>query len=80
MKLVPDRMKPSNRAQTNLVGLILGVTISAIVGIAVAIPVINDVIASANMSGTTAIVANLIPLFIVLIVLVGVASPLMNRM
>ena len=66
--------------QTNLAGLILGIVIAGIMGVAVAIPVLNDVIASANLSGTTATVVGLIPLFIGLLVLVAVASPLMNRM
>lgn len=66
--------------QTNLAGLILGIVIAGIMGVAVAIPVLNDVINSANLSGTTATVVGLIPLFIGLLVLVAVASPLMNRM
>jgi len=66
--------------QTNLAGLVLGIVIAGIMGIAVAIPVLNDVINSANLTGTTATVVELIPLFIGLLVLVAVASPLMNRM
>jgi len=66
--------------QTNLAGLILGIVIAGIMGVAVAIPLLNDVIADANLSGTTATVVGLIPLFIGLLVLVAVASPLMNRM
>jgi len=66
--------------QTNLAGLILGIVIAGIMGVAVAIPVLNDVINDANLSGTTATVVGLIPLFIGLLVLVAVASPLMNRM
>ncbi|WP_435125399.1 hypothetical protein [Halobaculum sp. D14] len=66
--------------QTNLSGLILGIVIAGIMGVAVAIPVLNDVIASANLTGTTKTVVGLIPLFIGLLVLVAVASPLMNRM
>lgn len=66
--------------QTNLAGLILGIVIAAIMGVAVAIPVINDVTADANLTGTTATVVELIPLFIGLLVLVAVGSPLMNRM
>lgn len=60
-------------------GLIIGLTIAAVVAIAAAIPVISDVTASANLSGTTATVVNLIPLFIGLLLLVAIASPLMQR-
>jgi hypothetical protein len=65
--------------QTNLVGLIIGITVAAIVGVAVAIPVMNDVIATANLSGTTATVVGLLPLFVGLMLLVAIASPLMRR-
>jgi hypothetical protein len=68
------------RAQgTNLVSLFIGILIAAVIGISVAIPVINDTIANANLSGTTATVVGLLDLFIGLMLLVGLASPLMRR-
>lgn len=72
-------LKGHDRGQSNLVGLIIGLTIAAVVAIAAAIPVISDVTVSANLSGTTATVVNLIPLFIGLLLLVAIASPLMSR-
>jgi VIT1/CCC1 family predicted Fe2+/Mn2+ transporter len=68
------------RGQTNLVGLILGVTVAAIVGVGVAVPIINDVVSSANLTGTDALIAGFISTFLILLLLVAVASPLMNRM
>lgn len=55
------------------VSTLLGVVIAVIVVVAVAIPVTNDVIANANLNGTTATVVNLIPLFFGLSGLVLVA-------
>lgn len=72
----------ANRGQTrgtNLVGLIMGILIAAIVGVAAAIPVIQDVIDSANLTGNVATIVGLIPLFIGLLLLVALASPLMRR-
>lgn len=57
----------------------IGVLISVIVGVQVVIPVVNDAIASSNVSGTTQTVLGLIPLFIGLLILIGVAAPLMRR-
>lgn len=42
----------------------VGVLIYTIISVAVAIPVTNEVINNANLTGTTATVVNLIPLFI----------------
>jgi hypothetical protein len=68
-----------DRGQTNLVGLVIGVMIAAIVVVNVAIPVINDALNNSNASGSTAIILGLIPLFLGLLLMVSVASPLMNR-
>lgn len=69
-----------DRAETgNLAGLIIGITIAAVVGVAVAIPVINDVVADSNATGTTLTVLDLLDLFVGLLILVAIASPLMRR-
>lgn len=68
------------RGQNNLVGLILGVTVATIVGVGVAVPIIVDTVAQANLTGTDALIAGFIPTFLILLLLVAVASPLMNRM
>ena len=73
-------LKHDNQAQsTNLVGLFIGLMIAAIVAIQVFIPVVNDAVASANLSGTTATVVELLPLFAGLLLLIALASPLMRR-
>lgn len=80
--LRPSRggFRTATRAQgTNLVGLILGLMVAAIVVIAVFIPVVNDVIASANLTGSTATIVGLLPLFGALLLLVALARPLMAR-
>lgn len=73
--------KMGNRAQAggNLTGLIIGVAVAAIVGIGVGIPIINDVIASANLSGITATVVDFIPIMLGLLIFVAAASPIMRR-
>jgi len=51
-----------------------------IIGVGVAIPVVNDILAQSNVSGTTALILGLIPLMIGVMLLVSLASPLMGRM
>lgn len=68
------------RAQsTNLVGLFIGLLIAAIVAIQVFIPVVSDAIANSNVTGTTASILELLPLFAGLLLLVALAAPLMRR-
>lgn len=57
-----------------LVDAIIELTVAIIVIVAVGIPVTQSVIASANLTGTTATVVGLIPLFFGLLALVSVAS------
>jgi len=64
---------------SNLTGLIIGIAVAAIVGIGVGIPIINEVTASANLSGITATVVNFIPIMLGLLVFVATASPIMRR-
>jgi len=74
------RMKArGKRAQTNLTGLMIGVLIATIVAVQVFIPVVNDAVASSNLSGTTETVVSLLPLFAGLLLLISLASPLMRR-
>jgi biopolymer transport protein ExbD len=49
------------------------------VGVGVGIPIINDVISSANLSGITATVVGFIPIMLGLLIFVAAASPIMNR-
>lgn len=77
------KLKGAERAQmgggSNLVGLFMGLLIAAIVAISVFIPVVNDTISSANVSGNTATILELLPLFAALLLLIALASPLMRR-
>lgn len=76
---IAARLQTADRAQSNIGGLFIGILVAAIIGIAVAIPVINDVIDDANLTGTEATVVALIPLFIGLLLLIALAGPLMRR-
>lgn len=64
---------------SNLVSLFIGVMIAAVIAIQVVIPVINDALASSNVSGITATILGLVTTFIGLLLLISVASPLMRR-
>lgn len=72
-------LRGATRGQGNIGSLFIGVMVAAILGIGVAIPVILDVINNSNVSGTTATVLNLVPLFVALLLLVALAGPLMRR-
>jgi len=75
-RLAPSRRE--ERAQTsNLTNLVIGIMISGIVIMRVFIPVISD--AASNLTGTEATIANLLPLFAVLLLLIALASPLTGR-
>lgn len=62
-----------------MASLFVGVLVAAILGIGVAIPVILSVINDAAVSGTTATVLNLLPLFVALILIIAIAQVLMRR-
>jgi uncharacterized protein YacL len=53
-----------------MVGLIIGIVMS----VAVAIPVTEDVVTSANLTGTTKTIVEIIPVFVALIPMVLVAG------
>lgn len=53
--------------------------IAVILGVSVAIPVIQDSINESNVSGTTQTILELVPLFIGLLLLIALAGPLMRR-
>lgn len=57
-----------------MVGTIIGLVVAIIVLVAVAIPVSQEVIDAANLTGTTATVVELIPLFLGLLGLLMVAA------
>ena len=59
--------------------MFIGILIAAIVVLQVFIPVIDEMIASSGIDGTTLQVAELLPLFASLILLIAMAGPLMRR-
>lgn len=69
----------ANRGQGNLSSLFIGIMVATIIGVAVVIPVINDTIEQSNISGTELTIIGLIPLFVALLLLISLASPLMKR-
>ena len=71
----------ADRAQTtNIAGLFIGIMVAVIIGVDVVIPVITDSIANSSVSGNTETILDLLPLFIALLLLIALASPLMNRL
>lgn len=77
----PDRdLATDSRGQTNMVGLFIGIMIASIVAVDVMIPVIlNSVSNLTGASDNTVRILELIPLFAGLLLLVGMAGPLMKR-
>lgn len=67
-------MKMTRKAQGGLVAAFIGILVAVIVGVGVAVPVVQDTIQNASLTGTTLTIANLIPLMIVLVLFVAVAS------
>lgn len=71
----------TERAQAggNLVALVVGIAVAVIVAVGVAIPITNDVISSANLTGITATVVGFIPVMLGLLIFVATAAPIMRR-
>lgn len=64
----------SKKGLSGTAGAVISVVIAIVVIVAVAIPVTNDVISDQNLTGTTATLVELIPLFLGLAGLVVVAA------
>ena len=60
-------------------GKVIGVVIAIIVVAVVAIPIINGVIEDQNITGTTATILNVIPIFLILAVLMAVVYMFLNK-
>lgn len=69
------------RAQSrgNLVSLVIGIAVAVIVGVGVAIPITNDVINSANLTGLTATIVGFIPVMLGVLIFVATVGPIMSR-
>jgi len=69
--LLHKKIRKENKCNKGaVVGQIIGLTIAIIVIVAVSIPVVDQVITDANLTGTTATVVGLIPMFLGLAALV----------
>lgn len=75
------QMGKYDRGQSNLVELMVGLLLAGIIAMAVFIPVWTDVLndVSANLTGTQQTIAELIPLFIIILILVAAVAPLRRR-
>lgn len=69
----------SDRAQGNLVSLVIGIAVAVIVGVGVSIPIVNDVINTANLTGLTATIVGFIPVMLGVLIFVATVGPIMNR-
>ena len=61
-------------AQQGLVGAFIGIMVATIIGVGVAIPVIQDTITNASLTGTTLTFVNLLPLLLAVVLLVAIAA------
>lgn len=84
--MIPNKLRAlargTDRGQVsggNLVGLAIGIAVAVIVTVGVAIPITNDVIASSNLTGITALIVGFIPVMLGLMVFVATAAPIMAR-
>jgi uncharacterized membrane protein required for colicin V production len=59
---------------SNLVGALIGVMVAVIVGVAVTIPVIQDTINNANLTGITQTIVSYLPLMIAVVIFAAIAS------
>ena len=64
----------NKKGQGGLVTAFISILVATIVGIGVAVPVVQNTITNASLTGTTKTVADLIPLMIVLVLFVSIAA------
>jgi len=67
------------KAQGGLVAAFISILVAVIVGVGVAIPVVQDTVTNASLTGTTATIVNLLPLMIALVLFVAVAALITSR-
>ena len=58
----------------SMIGGMIGLIIGIVMSVAVAIPITEDVVTDANLTGTTATIVNIIPIFVALVPMVLVAG------
>lgn len=76
------RARRTSRAQVsgrNIVGYFVAILIAGIVGVAVTVPIMQNVVSSANLTGMTATIANYIPTLLLVVFVVYVISPISGQ-
>lgn len=63
----------NKKGQSGLSGAFISIMIAVIIGVGVAIPVIQDMIANSTVTGTTATILGYVPLLLGVVLLVAVA-------
>ena len=61
-------------AAVNIIDVIMGVVILVILIAAAAIPIVQNVLTDANITGIPATILSLVPVFLALLALIGVAK------
>jgi len=74
-----ESMHEDSRGQGNLVSLVIGIAVAVIVGVGVAIPIVNDVVNTANLTGLTATIVGFIPVMLGVLIFVATVGPIMSR-
>lgn len=76
-----SRKAKYDAGQSNLVELMIGLLLAGIIAMAVFIPVWTDVLndVTDNLSATQTTIAELIPLFVIILILVAAVAPLRRR-
>jgi len=69
----------NKRGQGGLVAAFIGILVAVIVGVGVAIPVIQDTINNASLTGTTGTIVNMLPLMLALVLFVAIAALVVLR-
>ena len=64
----------SRKGQTGLVAAFIGILVAVIVGVGVAIPVIQNTITNASLTGMTAVIVGYLPLMLGLVLFVAIAG------
>jgi len=72
-------MLEDSKAQGGMVGVIIGAVVATILIVAVAIPVVRDVINASTVDGTAETILEQLPVLLAVVPLIVVASILMMR-
>lgn len=68
------------KSESGVAGQMIAMLVLVILGAATAIPVIQSAIENAGVTGNTATILSLIPLFVALLLLLAFAKPLLRRL